>query len=275
MLMKNKAEEAAQQILEVFADPNALPKPIASVFVNRHDGSPCRKWTWRNQLIVAINGCSDALGFRHVENVGRQVKKGEKSFRILSPLTRTIIEEESEKKRVAVYGFKGTPVFGIKQTEGDPLPEKDDTVEEWLQNLPLREVAMEWELSVEAFNGRGGRYHGQYRHGEGIALGVKDISTWCHELVHAADDRNGKLKGSKVKREIVAELGGAVLLTLLGYEHDADLGGCWQYIQQYAGTDNEKALKKCGEVLCRTCEAVGLILDTAESLGADVQTVAV
>lgn len=72
MLMKNKAEEAAQQILEAFADPNALPKPIATVFVNRHDGSPCRKWTWRNQLIVAINGFSDARGFRQ----GRTLRCG-------------------------------------------------------------------------------------------------------------------------------------------------------------------------------------------------------
>jgi len=275
MLMKNKAEDAAQQILKAFAEPNDLPKPIASVFINRKDGSPCRKWTWRNQLIVAINGCSDARGFRQWEKVGRQVRKGEKSFRILSPLARTIVEEESEKKRVAVYGFKGTPVFGIEQTEGDPFPVSSDSIQEWLHNLPLREVAMEWELSVEAFNGQGGRYLGQYRHGVGIALCVEDLSTWCHELVHAADDRNGKLKGSKINREVVAELGGAVLLTLLGHEHDADLGGCWQYIQQYAGTDNEKALKKCGEMLDRTCEAVGLILDTAELLGANVQTVAV
>lgn len=268
MLMKNKAEEAAQQILEAFADPNGLPKPIATVFVNRHDGSPCRKWTWRNQLIVAINGFSDGRGFRQWEKVGRQVKSGQKSFRILSPLKKTIVEEETEKERVVIYGFRGTAVFGVEQTEGDPLPNNDDGIQEWLRNLPLREVAEEWNLSVEAFSGRGAHCIGKYRYGKAIALGVEDLSTWCHELIHAADHRNGKLKGSKVKGEIVAELGGAVLLTLIGYDHEADLGGCWEYIQQFAGTDNEKALKKCGEVLGRTCEAVALILDTADALPA-------
>lgn len=265
MLMKNKAEEAAHQILDAFSNPDSLPKPIATVFINRKDGSPCRKWTWRNQLIVAINGYSDARGFRQWEKVGRRIVKGQKSFRILSPLKRTVVEEDTEKERIVVYGFSGTAVFGVEQTEGDSLPNKDDT-HEWLENLPLREVATSWGLSVEVFNGLGARCLGQYRHGKGIALAVKDLSTWCHELVHAADHRNGLLKGSKVKKEIVAELGGAVLLTMLGYEHEADLGGCWEYIQQYAGTDTENILKACGEVLDRTCGAVALILDTAAAL---------
>ena len=74
----------------------------------------------------------------------------------------------------------------------------------------------------------GWRLLGQYRHGTGIALGVENLSTWCHELVHAADDRNGKLRGKKVRKETVAELGGAVLLSILGYENKTDLGGCWE-----------------------------------------------
>jgi hypothetical protein len=125
---------------------------------------------------------------------------------------------------------------------------------------------MSAERSVEAFDGRGGSYLGAYRHGQSIALGVENLSTWCHELVHAADYRNGKLKASEVSREIVAALGGAVLLQLLDYEHEADLGGCWEYIQYYAGKEKIDVLAACGRVLDRTCEAVALILDTAEEL---------
>src|SRR5208283_4444753 len=97
-------------------------------------------------------------------------------------------------------------------------------------SLPLREVADSWRLSVEAYNGAGGGFLGKYRHGTGIALGIENLSTWCHELVHAADDRNGTLRGKKIGKETVAELGGAVLLRILGYENEADLGGCWEYI---------------------------------------------
>jgi antirestriction protein ArdC len=105
-----------------------------------------------------------------------------------------------------------------------------------------------------------------YQHGTGIALGVENLSTWCHELVHAADDRNGTLRGKKVQKETVAELGGAVVLRILGYEHEVDLGGCWEYIQSYAKKEGIDVLAACGAVLDRTCEAVALILDTAEEL---------
>lgn len=270
MKFVNKAEEAAADILRAFENPSNLPKPLAQVFVHRRDGSPCRDWSWRNQLIVAIRGHSEARGFRQWEQAGRRVKTGEKAFRILSPLARKVVDEESEKEKTAVYGFKGTPVFGYDQTEGEPLPNRNFDTDQWLDSLPLREVARAWGLSVAAYNGQGGSYLGAYRHRQGIALGVENLSTWCHELVHAADDRNGKLKGKKVRKETVAELGGAVLLSILGYEREADLGGCWECIKSYAGEERIDVLAACGRVLDRTCEAVALILDTAEELQAGV-----
>ncbi len=114
---------------------------------------------------------------------------------------------------------------------------------------------------------------GKFRHerngtGTAIALGVKNLSTWAHELIHAADHRNGKLTelGQHWRSETVAELGGAVLLKILGHHHDADLGGCWEYVQGYAKRQKIDVLKACNLVLERTCEAVALILDTAEEL---------
>lgn len=71
---------------------------------------------------------------------------------------------------------------------------------------------------------------------------------------------------NKVKREVVAELGGVVLLKLLGHDHEADLGGCWEYVRRYAGDEKIEVLSACGKVLDRTCGAVALILDTAEAL---------
>jgi len=96
---------------------------------------------------------------------------------------------------------------------------------------------------------------------------VENLSTWAHELVHAADDRNGKLgPSSKVMAEVFAELGGAVLLHVLGMKHEADLGGCWEYVKSYSNREDADVLDVCGEVLERTCEAVALILETAEAI---------
>ena len=76
-------------------------------------------------------------------------------------------------------------------------------------------MAKQWGLSVDAFNGQTASYLGYYRHGQAIALGVENWATWSHELVHAADYRAGtitKAPGQQPDNEIVAELGGAVLL---------------------------------------------------------------
>jgi hypothetical protein len=61
---------------------------------------------------------------------------------------------------------------------------------------------------------------GKCRHGSGIALGVKNLSTWARELVHGADHRLGHLKerGRPWRSETVAEWGGAVLLEIFGHE---------------------------------------------------------
>jgi hypothetical protein len=269
MKFYRKAESAASRILEAFQAGN-VPKALAPVFVRRRDNVPCRAWSWNNQLLVALAGHADARGYRQWQEVGRHVKKGEKALHILCPCvgkkTETDPNTGREREVPFVYGFTSAPVFGLAQTEGDPLPPADPEVTAWLESLPLRDVAESWGLSVDAYNGREGAALGKYRHGTGIALGVKNASTWAHELVHAADDRLGHLteRGQHWRSETVAELGGAILLEILGHDVEADRGGCWDYVQAYARAAEIEPVTACLRVLKRCCEAVALILDTAE-----------
>ena len=52
-VLYRKVEEAAQRVLDAFKAGN-LPKPLAAIFICRNDDSPCREWSWPNQLIVAF-----------------------------------------------------------------------------------------------------------------------------------------------------------------------------------------------------------------------------
>ena len=87
-------------------------------------------------------------------------------------------------------------------------------------------------------------------------------------MIHAADDRLGTLteRGQHWRSEVVAELGGAILLECLGHESDADRGGCWHYVSRYARDAEIEPVSACQRVLKRTCDAVALILETAEQL---------
>jgi antirestriction factor ArdC-like protein len=278
----DKAKAAAGRILDAFRSDN-LPQALAPIFINRRDNVPCRSWSWSNQLLTALSGHSDARSYRDWQKVGRQVKKGEKSFHILEPCPRTFTKRDpdtgEERKVTIIKGFKAGPRFGVEQTEGDPLPSPDPKITSWLENLPLVDVAKKWGLTIDAFNGKNASYLGYYRHGQSIALGVENLATWSHELIHAADDRAGtitKLPGQQIDNEVVAELGGAVLLELLGHETESDRGGCWEYIQRYASKRNRDTLAVCQSLLKRTCECVALVLGAAEELaGEEVQNAVV
>jgi|SRR5579884_71634 len=266
-----KAQEAAEQILSAFQRGD-LPQALAQVFIHRKDDVPCRQWSWNNQFLIALHGYTEARGFRQWNEVGRKVRAGEHAFSILAPLSGTKTETDpttgKEVKRPVIYGFKSIPVFGLEQTEGEPLPQGDPEVENWIASLPLLEVARSWGLSVLTFSGRDSSSLGRYVLGKGIAVGVKNLSTWAHELIHAADHRNGNLveRGQHWRSEVVAELGGAVLLECLGLSEESDRGGCWQYVSSYAQKAGIEPLAACSQVLDRTCQAVALVLDEAEKL---------
>jgi hypothetical protein len=267
-----QAEQAAQRILSAFQAGN-LPKALAPIFICRRDNVPCRQWSWSNQLLAALMGYSDARGFRQWQAVGRCVKKGEKGFPIMVPMIskRESTDAQTGEKREAKFlrGFSHTTVFGYQQTEGAELPGNAENTA-FIDGLPLIDLARSWDLNVETYTGRADRAHGWYRHGRAIALGVENLSTWSHELLHAADDRLGTLveRGQHWRSEVVAELGGAILLEMLGLPEAADRGGCWSYVSAYARDGGLEPVTACQRVLKRTCDAVALILDTAEALKA-------
>ncbi len=272
-LFGKKTHQVAERIIDAFKNPEQLPKALAPVFIHRNDDVPCRKWSWHNQLIVALCGTVDARGFRQWNQVGRNVKKGCHALWILAPCLKKITDkdEAGEKRtRQVIYGFRSVPVFAVEDTEGEPLPENDDRYDSWVKELPLLEVAEEWGINVDTFSHHGGNPLGYYRHAsdgsQAIMLGTENLSTWAHEMVHAADHRVGGLKEAKWHKEVVAELGSATLLKCLGLEPDADLGGAFAYIERYAQTAQIPTVKACLNVLDRVCESVKLILDTAEKL---------
>lgn len=268
-----KAKDVADKIVKAF-EAGSVPKALAQTFITC-GGRHCDGYSWTNQMLVALGGYSDAMGFKQWLTVGRCVKKGERATHILAPCTRKIDDPKTGEPKTIITGFRVAIVFGLEQTTvvNDELWAKHNkanaAAENRLAKLPLRAVADHWGLTVKPYNGKAARALGWYRHGTAIALGVENLSTWAHELCHAADDKAGKLveRGQHWRSETVAELGGAVLMRCLGYETDADLGGAWEYISKYATTAKIEPIRACMDVLKRTCDAVALILRTADEIG--------
>lgn len=276
---KENVERTAAKILKAF-ETGSVPKALAPIFVKRA-GRHCDSYSYANQLLVALDGWTDAMGYGSKDkttgwlSVGRQVSKGAKATHILAPCTKVVPDPKAENgKRVICFGFKVKAVFGLEQAEVADAAlwakhnKGNEQADQFLADLPLREVAEAWGLTLQAYNGRKSSALGWYRHGEAIALGVENLATWAHELVHAADFKNGKLveRGQHWRSETVAELGGAILLYAMGYETDADLGGAYDYVTRYAKSAGIEPIRACTDVLNRTCEAVTAILEQAEAV---------
>ncbi len=269
-----KSQEVSEKVIKMF-ETGDVPQALSQIFVNRSDNIPSASWSWRNQFLVAINGTVDARGFKQWKESGRKVSKGSKAFHILGPCIakKDMTDENGETvKKSILYGFKSIPVFALESTEvtDDEQWEKaggvDQDEENRLKDLPLADVARKWGLKVTSYNGKGQSTLGYYSHGKGIALGTENLSTWTHELIHAADDRNGTIvkgSGQNPGNEIVAELGGAVLLKIMGHDKAADLGGAWDYVKSYSKGNKDKAIKRCFDLIDRICKAVDLVITEA------------
>ena len=264
--------EVAERIVNAFEHPEQLPKALAPIFIHRNDDTPCRHWSWHNQLLIALSGTIDARGIRQWESAGRNLKKGCKAIWILAPCLKRVArkgEDGEDIPKQVLYGFRSIPVFAVEDTEGNPLSTEQDGFNDWVRQLPLIDVAKNWDITVNTYSHRGSAPLGYYQRGiagQAIMLGVENLSTWAHELVHAADHRVTGLKDAKWCKEVVAELGGAVLLECLGFSQDADLGGAYEYIAAYSSSAKKEIVSACVEVIDRVCECVKLILDTAENI---------
>ncbi|MBP8123738.1 MAG: hypothetical protein KAZ26_13930 [Caldilineaceae bacterium] len=272
MQFYGKAEETGYKLLEAF-QAGTVPAALAPLFIRHNQERHCAGWSWTNQLMVALNGYSDARTYKGWQQVGRQVRKGEKAFPILEPVRFQTEDEATGEKRSVLVGFRAGTRFGIEQTEGDSVDALEHPTA-FVDTLPLLGVAKAWGLAVSTYNGKQGTAQGYFRYnsltgqGQTIALGVENLSTWCHELIHAADLRLGNLveKGQHWASETVAELGGCILLHILGQPDAADDGGAWSYINTYTKANDLDPIMVCIDVLDRTCKAVSHILDAAQQV---------
>ena len=90
--------------------------------------SQFHNYSFNNVMLILSQfpEASRVAGYQHWQKLGRQVKKGSKSIKILAPLKRKM-ERENDKgeleTKTGIFGFRTVSVFDVSQTEGDDLPE--------------------------------------------------------------------------------------------------------------------------------------------------------
>lgn len=64
-------------------------------------------------------------GYRAWQRLGRQVRRGERGYQVLAPITRRAKrdDKDDEEPGRVLIGFKVATVFDVAQTDGEPLPD--------------------------------------------------------------------------------------------------------------------------------------------------------
>lgn len=265
----SRTEAAVAQLLALW-ESGDLPAKVEMSVIRRKIGTrPADAWSIGNQLLMLINGTTDARGFRQWQEVGRTVKKGARAFYIFGPKTRKVEGTNAEtgqpETQVIVSGFRNIAVFAVEDTEGEPVVEPDYQP---VQLPPLMEVAKAWGIDVTyaPFSGSDAGYYvpGGFNK---IVLKTHEATVFFHELAHAADDRISPLKGGQVASdEIVAETVAAALALVYGF----DLGkqtSARAYVAHYGGMPADQASKAVMQCLSRIQTVLDLILTTAADIG--------
>lgn len=248
--------DATGKLLEMF-QTGKMPEAIALTIIKKKDGDdqPSFHWSLGNQILMYVQGTTDARGFDQWKSVGRYVKKGAKAIWIQAPLVKKIKSEEEET--VIITGFRPIPVFRYEDTDGKEIEKPNYDPNEL---PPFWDVAERLGISVN-YAPLNGNYYGKYSPGsKKITLCSQDAFIYFHELAHAVHGTFKDLnKGQDVEQEIVAEITAAVLCQLQGihgYESQA-----YEYIKGY--TRGQDVLKCIMRVLGEVEMVVMKILEVA------------
>ena len=191
-----------------------------SAFFKEYLDTMSRFWdySYHNQLLIHFRmpSATRVAGFKAWQSLKRNVKKGSKAIKILAPYKRVVSEinpqtmEEEEKEMTLFFPVN---VFDISQTEGEPLPEIDISIEgdDWKNFLKqLKKFCKSHRIKVDFRNlGINGLY-GYSKGGEIAVSSTESINTQvntiiheiAHELLHKEKERKSL---SKQQKEIQAE----------------------------------------------------------------------
>ena len=230
-----------------------------------------------NVMLIAMQDpyATQVAGYKTWQSLGRQVRKGETSLRILAPLA----VRDKETGETDIKGFRSVGVFDIAQTDGDDLPEVVDKLTgaapgEMFARLASIAVDLGFSVEVGEIEDPDTNGYCDFLARKILVRGANDpaqrVKTLAHEICHAIlhDPENRPAGMSRGLVELEAESGAYVICASLGLETDAYSFG---YVATWAG-DADKALKAIKASQARIHQASEKVLK-AYAAASDVESI--
>ena len=209
---------------------------------------------------------SYVAGYRRWQELGRQVKKGEKAIAILAPLIKKT--EEGEKE---VFGFRAASVFDLAQTEGRVLPAfpkpelltaEGDNYHQIIEQLKAFALARGFKVIMHDVYGANGLFHLKSKTiyiNHSLSASQK-LKTFVHELAHALMHTEGTASKRHVY-ELEAESCAFLVCDSLGLDTSRYT---FPYLAGWASDPRE--VLPAAERACRTADCILEVLRLEEFL---------
>lgn len=215
-----------------------------------------------NNCLLIMMQCPAATlvaGYKTWQNeFKRQVKKGERSIKILAPMQRKYIDKDEDGNEIEVRytTYRAVPVFDLSQTDGEPLKtitkelkgDADaDLIDKLVKVAPV-------PVSFADFNGSA---YGYYNSAEERIV-VQDrldnrhkVKTLVHEIAHSIlhGDDGEQAEADRRTREVQAESVAYVVLNYLGIDTSEYSFG---YVAAWGAGRDMKELQASLEVIRKT-----------------------
>lgn len=224
-------------------------------------GRRFRRYSFSNTLLIYFQRPDATLvaGYRQWQELGRQVRRGEKGIAILAPLAQRITDDKTGELLSRTVGFRTVSVFALEQTEGKPLPEQP---EPRLLTEDSEAIRQALARAVTFAEGRGipiercdlpGRMMGCYnRSQQTIALRpdlppLQALKTLLHELAHALMHAGATPHKTRERIELEAESCAFVVCDALGLDTSS-----YSFTYLASWTDDPKELLAAGQQAATT-----------------------
>jgi len=167
-------------------------------------------------------------GYRTWQQLGRQVRKGERGYRILAPLTRRA-QTEDDSEDPTVVGFRVVTVFDLSQTEGRPIPDTGPRLLEGTGDAELFEATVGmiedqgYRFSLGRLRGANGETRPRTREVvvEANLSDAQLTKTTVHELAHVLMHTDTEPVDCRGRIEVEAESVAYVVCSAAGLDTSA------------------------------------------------------
>jgi antirestriction protein ArdC len=180
-----------------------------------------------NTMLIALQrpDATQVAGFKAWQALGRQVRKGERSIRIMAPMSVKERDESGEETGERVVFFRAVPVFDIAQTDGEPLPEPPsepitgDSHERYIASLEDHARSLGFTVEREPLSHAGGYCDARARRivvSGHVAAPNARVRVLVHELAHAHGV--GYADYGREDAEVIVETAAVIVCGALGLD---------------------------------------------------------